>query len=162
MVAYFRDTRTEYTIFSTHVWRAQSDKIQNVLLPMREKNLHSHATVCGRLKSHTPCTGTKSIVWTCATRAGGRRTLATRVKFAIRAAVVVVSRLTSCCKLHTLVWNRPHSALVTQYHIFASSTQDVKYKRRIRIFQEEENRDDRRITIGLMVHAQSDKSSSRY
>ena len=88
-----------------------------------EKNLHS-APVRGRLKPYILCTVTKSIVCnTCGI------TFPTRVKFAIRAVVVLsLARLGyasarldygSCYTLHTLIWNRAYPTLI-QYMYYGT------------------------------------------
>ena len=79
-----------------------------------EKNLHS-VTVRGCLKSYIPCTVTKSIV--CNRCGRPLRTMKFATRYALASLSTHLDSTDSCCKLHTLVWNRPHAALVTQYTI---------------------------------------------
>ena len=122
---YFRNTRTECIIFERCVAEAEwpypkQDMESSIAHALFEQENKTVRCACALREELTSCTGSwpslivQSIVWNTSGRA-----LPTRVKFATRAVVSSSARLEygPCCELHTLVWNRPHPALVTQYTI---------------------------------------------
>ena len=101
------------------------------------KNKTARCT-CALWEKFTFCTGSwpSQIVDTmhgyekCATRAEGRFRLvwnlqhepSSRIRlFSVKPRLRSRLNYGSCCKLHTLIWNRPHYALVTQYSIVKSA-----------------------------------------
>ena len=133
-------TRARNVRFSIHVWRTQSDKIRSrrwkVLLRMLTSNgkiqisvAHAHferenktpLSACALLEKMTFRTGSWpfQIIHSMHDHEKYRVHYVREGSFDSREVCNTSRRLVfgSCCKLYTLVWDRLHLALVTQYNI---------------------------------------------